>query len=362
MTTPIKNYQDKVLNGLIKDDHLQKEAMKILNQCYEEIVKLYDTSLVSKILINNLNHSSVKGIYLCGDVGRGKTMLMDIFYESLPIKNKLRLHFHSFMIMIHKELNRLKSKRNPLGLVAKDISKKAKIICLDEFSISDIADAMILGNLLKELFHKGVTLILTSNTEPDKLYLNGLQRERFLPAINLIKKNTNIFFLNSNNDYRLSFLEKADIYQYPITEDNNIKIKNYFNMMAANKIENKSYININNRKINTIKISDSIIWFNFDDICSSPRNKNDYIEIIKYYKTVIITNIPVLTLDHENQARRFITLIDEFYDRKVKMIFLAAAAIDKLYSGKKLAFEFKRTISRLKEMQSYEYLSKSVNK
>ena len=362
MITPIKNYQDKVLNGLIKDDQLQKEAMKILNQCYEEIVKLYDTSLVSKILINNLNHSSVKGIYLCGDVGRGKTMLMDIFYESLPIKNKLRLHFHSFMIMIHKELNRLKSKKNPLGLVAKDISKKAKIICLDEFSISDIADAMILGNLLKELFHRGVTLILTSNTEPDKLYLNGLQRERFLPAINLIKKNTNIFFLNSNNDYRLSFLEKADIYQYPITEDNNIKIKNYFNMMAANKIENKSYININNRKINTIKISDSIIWFNFDDICSSPRNKNDYIEIIKYYKTVIITNIPVLTLDHENQARRFITLIDEFYDRKVKMIFLAAAAIDNLYSGKKLAFEFKRTISRLKEMQSYEYLSKSVNK
>ena len=225
-------------------------------------------------------------------------------------------------------------------LDCKKISKKAKIICLDEFSISDIADAMILGNLLKELFHRGVTLILTSNTEPDKLYLNGLQRERFLPAINLIKKNTNIFFLNSNNDYRLSFLEKADIYQYPITEDNNIKIKNYFNMMAANKIENKSYININNRKINTIKISDSIIWFNFDDICSSPRNKNDYIEIIKYYKTVIITNIPVLTLDHENQARRFITLIDEFYDRKVKMIFLAAAAIDKLYSGKKLAFEF----------------------
>tara|TARA_B100001250_G_C19816142_1_gene798516 strand:- start:1313 stop:2401 length:1089 start_codon:yes stop_codon:yes gene_type:complete len=362
MITPIKNYQDKVLNELIKDDRPQKEAMEILNQCYEEIIKIHNTSLVSKILINNLNQSSVKGVYLYGDVGRGKTMLMDIFYESLPIKNKLRLHFHSFMIMVHKELNRLKSRRNPLGLVAKGISKKAEVICLDEFSVSDIADAMILGNLLKELFHRGVTLILTSNTEPDNLYLNGLQRDRFLQAISLIKENTNTFFLNSKNDYRLSFLEKADIYQHPITEDNNIKIENYFNMVATSKIENKGHIKINNRKINTIKFSGSIIWFNFDDICSSPRNKNDYIEIIKYYKTVIITNIPALTLDHENQARRFISLIDEFYDRKVKMIFLADAAIDNLYSGKKLAFEFKRTISRLKEMQSYEYLSKSVNK
>ena len=354
MITPLENYQNKIDKGLIVKDLAQEEAIKSLNKCYKQIVETQNTNRISRIF----NTKSIKGLYLYGDVGRGKTLLMDIFFDTLPIKKKLRLHFHRFMALVHNDLNRFKNKKNPLDLVAENLLKKNKVICFDEFSVSDIADAMILGNLFKKLFAKKMILIITSNIKPDNLYLNGLQRKSFLPAIVQIKKYTKTVLIESKYDYRLNFLEKANTYQYPINEENNITLNNYFSKLATNTIQINNKININGRDINTKKVSDSVIWFDFKNICDGPRSQNDYIEIAKCYKTVIISDIPIFTQEYENQARRFIALIDEFYDRKIKVIISAEATIEKLYDGSKLKAEFKRTVSRLHEMQSYDYLSK----
>jgi len=305
----------------------------------------------------NAGHTTVPGLYLWGGVGRGKTLLMDLFFETLPIEAKKRIHFHRMMREVHERRKALGNVSDPLDGVAADIARSIRVLCFDEFFVSDIGDAMILGRLLDGLFQRGVTLVATSNSKPDDLYKDGLQRERFLPAIDLLNKNTEVVQLAGAVDYRLRLLEKAGTYLCPDNEDASQRLSFFFDESATSEIRGETTIDINARQIPAQKCAKSIIWFGFDDICDGPRSQADYIEIARWYPTVIISGVPQFDATLENQARRFIALVDEFYDRHVKLMLSADVQLDSLYQGDRLAFEFERTTSRLIEMQSREYLA-----
>jgi cell division protein ZapE len=298
----------------------------------------------------------IPGVYLWGDVGRGKTFLMDLFFESLAIKNKKRIHFHRMMSEVHARLQSAKGSEDPLDLVAASISAEIRVLCFDEFFVSDIGDAMILGRLLEGLFRRGVTLVTTSNSPPADLYKDGLQRERFVPAIVLLQEHTHVVQLDAGADYRLRLLQKAGTFFSSADKDTEQRLSECIREIAPGKIDAAGSINILSRSIPTQGSAKSVVWFTFEDICGGPRSQQDYIEIARFYQTVIISNIPVLTRELDDEARRFIALVDEFYDRHVKLIISSAANVDSLYRGTRLQFEFERTESRLVEMQSDKYL------
>ena len=303
----------------------------------------------------------IKGLYFWGGVGRGKTWLMNLFYEELDINDKYRVHFHHFMLDIHKQLGELskskKKQKNPLKLIAKDLANKYRLLCIDEFIVTNITDAMILSELLHALFKHQVCLVATSNRVPDDLYLNGLQRERFLPAIELIKIHTDVFNLDGGIDHRISLLEKSDVYYTPVSNETHAQIQLRMQELSITKVLENKTLTILNREINTISCSDEIVWFDFDVICTSPRAAQDYIELAQQFNTVIVSNVPVMDEYSDDKARRFIYLIDELYDRNVKLITSAEAEPEKLYQGDMLEFAFHRTSSRLIEMRSHQYLS-----
>jgi cell division protein ZapE len=297
-----------------------------------------------------------RGIYLWGGVGRGKTFLMDLLFGSLNLRKKKRIHFHRMMRDIHSRLKDLPDIANPLDRVAADIAAESRVLCFDEFFVSDIGDAMILGRLLEGLFERGVVLVTTSNARPADLYKNGLQRARFLPAIELLEKHTQVIELDGDTDYRLQLLQEAGTFLAPSGEDADIKLRHYFAEIASGNTVEKQVLDVLGRDVQTVRCAKGIVWFDFMDICDGPRSQEDYIELARWYPTVIISDMPVLSRQLEDPARRFIAMVDEFYDRKVKLIISAAANIDALYQGKRLQFEFSRTTSRLTEMQSNEYL------
>lgn len=299
----------------------------------------------------------VRGLYLWGGVGRGKTFLMDIFFHALPFDRKQRLHFHRFMQQVHGELKTLKHTDDPLRAVAERIASKTDVICFDEFFVSDIADAMILGRLFENLFRLGVTLVATSNIPPDALYRDGLQRRRFLPAIDAIKRHCEILNLDAGIDYRLRTLQKVEIYHWPLGPEVDEKMEQYFNELNPDDHARAGPLRINGRSIPVRKLGDGVAWFDFSGLCEGPRSAADYIEIAREFHSVLLSNVPTMDWQRENDARRFVTLVDEFYDRKVKLIVSAEAAINRVYNGKTLQFEFQRTISRLIEMQSGPYLA-----
>ncbi len=298
----------------------------------------------------------VPGLYLWGDVGRGKTFLMDLFFATLPLERKTRIHFHRMMGDVHDRLQAIVDTEDPLDQVAADIARQVKVLCFDEFFVSDIADAMILGRLFEGLFRRGVTLVATSNSRPADLYRNGLQRERFLPVIDLLETHTQVLELGGDTDYRLRLLQQAGTYLTPADDDADARLGHYFLEIASGDVVVGRVLDILGRGIRTERCAKGVAWFDFKDICDGPRSQQDYIEIARWYPSVIVSNIPVLTADQENQARRFVALVDEFYDRKVKLMVSAAAKIETLYAGPKLTFEFQRTTSRLIEMQSTAYL------
>ena len=302
-------------------------------------------------------YDPVRGLYIWGDVGRGKTFLMDLFYASLDVENKKRIHFHRMIHDVHDRLRSLGDIEDPLDQVAADIAMKTRVLCFDEFFISDIGDAMILGRLLDGLFRRGVTLVTTSNSEPDDLYKDGLQRQRFLPAIDQLKQHTETIKLAGDTDYRLRLLQKAGTYLTPIDEHAAQSLAYLFAESASTRIRENQMLDVNGREIRTRKFAKGIVWFDFDSICDGPRSQEDYIEIARWYPSVIISDIPRLDAGQDDQARRFIALVDEFYDRRVKLIVSAASDAASLYSGVRLRFEFDRTASRLIEMQSLEYLA-----
>jgi cell division protein ZapE len=291
-------------------------------------------------------------------VGRGKTMLMDRFYEQLPVPYKMRSHFHRFMHDIHGELKRLNNLENPLEEVAERLAMQARVICFDEFFVNDIADAMILGTLFEALFRRGVTLVATSNVALDQLYRDGLQRQRFLPAIALLQTHTRVVELGAGVDYRLRVLEQAEIYHCPLDSQAEENLERYFQDIAPERDEQDVSLVLNDREVTARRLAGDAVWFDFHAICGGPRSQDDYIELARCYQTVMVSGIPQLTRDTEDEARRFISLVDEFYDRNVKLIVSADVSLDEIYRGRKLEFEFRRTRSRMQEMQSQEFLAR----
>ena len=299
----------------------------------------------------------VRGLYLWGGVGRGKTFLMDLFYETLAVDARKRIHFHRIMRDVHARLTALGDVEDPLDVVAAQIAAESRVLCFDEFFVSDIGDAMILGRLLEGLFSRGVTLVTTSNSPPAELYKDGLQRSRFLPAIDLLESHTRVVQLDGGTDYRLRLLQEAGTYLTPDDTAARARLTRFFEESASSQVEKDQQLEVNGREIRARRCAKGIVWFDFDDIADGPRSQADYIEIARWYPTVIVSGVPVFDASLEDQARRFIALVDEFYDRRVKLMLSAATEPADLYSGTKLVFEFDRTISRLAEMQSVEYLA-----
>lgn len=358
--SPLQRYlRDLDREGFVKDP-AQKMAVDKLQTLYENLIQ--DQAEREKQANRWFNRfgkkkiKPVKGLYFWGGVGRGKTYLMDNFYESLPFKQKMRIHFHRFMQRVHAELKTLDQQKDPLVVVAKRLSEEARIICFDEFFVSDIGDAMILALLMEELFANGVSLVCTSNIVPDGLYKDGLQRARFLPAIALVKEHTDVVNVDGGNDYRLRTLEQAELYHSPLDEESRINLEKYFNQLAVEAGEHDLDLEVNGRVLKANRHADDVVWFEFAELCDGPRSQNDYIELAREFHAVIVSNVPVMSVDTDDQARRFVNMIDEFYDRSVKLIVSAEAPIHQLYEGGKLSFEFERTESRLLEMQSRAYL------
>lgn len=354
----IENYTRAVTEGKVLHDTPQLTALGYLQVLEEELA---DIPVKQGCLarLRGIPKQSVRGLYLWGGVGRGKTWLMDLFYDALPIENKLRLHFRHFMQQIHDELDQLRGRREPLDQVAKHFAQRARVLCLDEFYVEDITDAMILHRLLHGLRAQGQTLVFTSNLAPDALYRNGLQRERFLPAISLIKEHSKIFHLDGDTDHRLNKLEHTSIWFTPVNMASERAIQQCFETLAPANIEYELLLDINHRQIPALRCADDVIWFEFHQLCSGPRASADYIELARRYHTVFLSGIPIMGEAEEEWAHRFANLVDEFYDRKVKLIISAETEPRHLYHGKQMAFEFQRTISRLLDMRSHDYLSQA---
>lgn len=335
--------------------------MRHLQRLYDDLVAASQSKpgMLSK-LFGKKDRTPVKGLYFWGGVGRGKTYLVDTFFEALPFKEKVRTHFHRFMKRVHEEMKTLPGEKNPLTIIAKRFSDEARVICFDEFFVSDITDAMILGTLMEELFKNGVTLVATSNIVPDGLYKDGLQRARFLPAIALIKQNTEIVNVDSGVDYRLRHLEQAELFHFPLNEAAHESLRKSFRALTpecTQAVENDKLM-IENREIIALRTCDDVAWFEFRQLCDGPRSQNDYIEIAREFHTVLISGVERMGAGSDDRARRFINLVDEFYDRGVKLVVAAETPIEDLYAGGRLEFEFERTRSRLLEMQSQDYLAR----
>ena len=304
------------------------------------------------------NHNN--SLYIWGGVGKGKTYLMDLFYDSLPIESKRRIHFHHFMQEIHQSLSQLVGIKNPLNNVAKALALESRIICLDEFFVTDIGDAMLLSELLEQLLQYGVILVLTSNVPPYQLYENGLQRTRFLPAIDLIESYFDVHMLDSAMDYRLRILSQEPLYHYPITPESEMVMRSHFMDLSMHHADERPESSqwINGHEFSYIECAGPVVWLDFDELCNKPRSVRDYIELARLYGVVMVSKVPQFTAERDDAARRFIHMVDEFYDCGVKLIISAQVGVDDIYQGVVLRFLFERTQSRLIEMQSSAYLSK----
>lgn len=356
--TPLERYQAALATGDFSEDAVQLAAVTYMDNLYHEIIKSQDSSgggWFSSLFKSK--PATPKGLYMWGGVGRGKTWMMDMFYESLPIKRKMRMHFHHFMQRVQRELVALQGQADPLKKVADIIHQEAVVICFDEFFVSNVSDAMILGDLFSMLFDRGITLVATSNIEPSGLYKNGIHRDRFLPAIAQVEKHTTVMNIDAGIDYRLRLLKQAKLYSSPLTDDTKDWLSERFDTLAGGQTISTSPIVIGGRNIDVIKRTETMLLADFRTLCMQPRSAADFIEIANDFDTVMVDNVPALNDTLMDPTRRFIYLVDEFYDRRVKLLIRAEQSILTLYQGEKLAFEIERTRSRLLEMQSEEYLA-----
>lgn len=336
-------------------DEAQLRAINRLQLAFEEwtSVSSRQSGLLSKLF--GRAKAPPQGVYMWGGVGRGKSFLMDSFYSVVPIERKTRLHFHEFMRDVHRQLDQLKGIANPLDEVAKRIATKYQLICFDEFHVSDIADAMILYNLLKGLFDRGVSFVMTSNYEPGTLYPDGLHRDRMLPTIALLKEKLDVMNIDAGIDYRKRALEQVEVYHTPLGADTSAALKQAFDSVAETA-DDDPVVLIEARELKAVRRAGSAIWFDFDTLCAGPRSQNDYLEIASRFQTVILSDIPRMSAAMSSPARRFTWLIDVFYDHKVKLIMSAEVEPELLYTEGTLSNEFHRTVSRIIEMQSREYM------
>ena len=348
-------YEAELAAKGFKSDPAQLHAVEALQRCADDwaVYKNKRSNALKKLL----NHPDLpKGVYMYGGVGRGKSFLMDCFFNAVPIKRKVRLHFHEFMREVHREMHLMQGTQNPLDALGAKISKKYKLICFDEFHVSDITDAMILYKLLESLFANGVGFVTTSNFEPDGLYPGGLHRDRILPAIELLKQRMEIVNVDNGTDYRRRTLEDAKLYHCPLGPEADAAMEDTFNRLAEAKDE-EPVMQIETRKIAAKRRAGGMIWFDFRELCGGPRSQNDYLEIATQFHTILLSDVPELHVNMASAARRFTLLIDVLYDRHIKLIISAAVPPEKIYTEGPLAHEFPRTVSRLNEMQSKEYLA-----
>lgn len=351
MNAPIRQaYEAAIGAGSHQRDRAQEGAVAALADLQQRL------SVGATLWSRLTRRQPTRGLYLHGGVGRGKTWLMDLFHDTLPLPRKRRSHFHRFMRDVHRRLHALGEARDPLRRIAKDIARDTDVLCFDEFFVSDIGDAMLLGTLFDELFAHGVTLVATSNQPPQALYHDGLQRARFLPAIAAIERHCEVLEIGAGTDFRLRALQYAPLYHAPAGADADARLAETFERIASQRGA-PATLEVEGRPIDARRVAGGVAWFDFAALCDGPRGAADYIELARTFHSVLVSGVPRMDATMENQARRFITLVDEFYDRRVKLALSAAAPAPELYAGERLAFEFQRTLSRLQEMQSAEYLS-----
>jgi cell division protein ZapE len=337
-----------------RSDEAQRKAVERLQQAYDEWVAF--KSQRSNKLMRLITRPTVpRGVYMWGGVGRGKSFLMDSFYLVVPVTRKTRLHFHEFMRGVHRQLDELKGVANPLDEVARRIAKKYRLICFDEFHVSDIADAMILYNLLKALFDNGVSFVMTSNYVPDALYPDGLHRDRMLPTIALLNEKLDVLNVDAGNDYRKRALQQVAAYHTPLGAKADHELRNAFARIAETADEDPR-IHIEAREIKALRRAGGAVWFDFATLCGGPRSQIDYLELASRFHTIILSGVPRMSAAMSSEARRFTWLIDVLYDHKVKLLMSAEAEPEQLYTEGRLSHEFHRTVSRIIEMQSSEYM------
>ncbi|UFM69130.1 cell division protein ZapE [Leclercia adecarboxylata] len=366
--SPTSRYQQALNEGSHQPDDVQREAVRRLDSIWQALttqpteaapaggLKAAFGRLLGKKAPQSV--TPVRGLYMWGGVGRGKTWLMDLFYQSLPGTRKQRLHFHRFMLRVHEELTALQGQSDPLDIVAERFKAETDVLCFDEFFVSDITDAMLLGGLMKALFARGITLVATSNIPPDELYRNGLQRARFLPAIDAIKEHCDIMNVDAGVDYRLRTLTQAHLWISPLNDGTQQQMDKLWLMLAGAERGNAPVLEVNHRPLQTQGVVNQTLAVSFATLCVDARSQHDYIALSRLFHTVMLFDVPVMTRLMESEARRFIALVDEFYERHVKLVVSAAVPLYEIYQGERLKFEFQRCLSRLQEMQSEEYLKR----
>lgn len=366
--SPTSRYLQALQDKSHQPDDVQREAVSRLDAIYQELTAKRAEppqeqglkAAFSKLLGKRPSAppAPVRGLYMWGGVGRGKTWLMDMFYQSLPGERKQRLHFHRFMLHVHEELGQLQGQTDPLDIIADRFKAKTDVLCFDEFFVSDITDAMLLGGLMKALFSRGITLVATSNIPPDELYRNGLQRARFLPAIEAIKQYCDVMNVDAGIDYRLRTLTQAHLWLTPLNDETRQQMDTLWRALAGGSRANAPTLEINHRPLATLGVENQTLAVSFETLCVEARSQHDYIELSRQFHTVMLHDVAVMTPLMESEARRFIALVDEFYERHVKLVVSAAAPMFEIYRGERLKFEFQRCLSRLQEMQSEEYLKR----
>ncbi|EEH94671.1 MULTISPECIES: cell division protein ZapE [Citrobacter] len=366
--SPTSRYQQALNDGSHQPDNVQLEAVNRLETIFQALTTParpapQESGLMARFgkLLGKREspiNAPVRGLYMWGGVGRGKTWLMDLFYHSLPGERKQRLHFHRFMLRVHEELTALQGQSDPLEIIADRFKAETDVLCFDEFFVSDITDAMLLGGLMKALFARGITLVATSNIPPDELYRNGLQRTRFLPAIDAIKQHCDIMNVDAGVDYRLRTLTQAHLWLSPLNEETRQQMDKLWLALAGTKVEHAPTLEINHRPMQTLAVENQTLAVSFTTLCVDARSQHDYIVLSRLFHTVLLSDVPVMTPLMESEARRFIALVDEFYERHVKLVVSAASPLYEIYQGERLKFEFQRCLSRLQEMQSEEYLKR----
>lgn len=353
--TPLEYYHKKLASGEILEDAQQLAVMQEFQNIYQQLLTTKPNGLLQKLL----KKKPVSGLYIWGEVGIGKTFLLDTFFYSLPFPEKRRIHFYAFMRQVQAELRELQGQKNPLQLIARNWAQKTWVLCFDELIVTDIGDAMVLGELFRALFQQGVCLIFTSNVAPDGLYRNGIQRERFLPAIEQIKQHCRIIHVSIQGDYRANYLSQAQYYWYPVTPQNLQNMTLSFQAFSQDAAVTTEPLCLYDREIKVIKRSENVVWFDFIAICGKPRSHEDYLALVERFDAVFVSGVPVIAAKERDLARSFIRFVDVLYDAKTRLVIMADTAIESLYPAGDLLFEFARTKSRLTQMQSKDWNEKA---
>jgi cell division protein ZapE len=348
-------YEAELAARGFRSDSAQLRAVDALERCEREWAdyKARRSNALTKLL---RRPPIPRGVYMHGGVGRGKSFLMDCFFQAVPLTRKTRLHFHEFMREVHRELQDLKGTVNPLDELGRRIARRFRLICFDEFHVADVTDAMILHRLLEAMFANRVSIVTTSNFHPDGLYPNGLHRDRILPAIELLKQHLEVVNVDAGVDYRQRTLQQVEVYHCPLGEAAEAAMERAFEALAEAR-DQAPVLNIEHREIRAVRRAGGVVWFDFRTLCGGPRSNHDYLEIASRFHTVMVSNVPQMPPRMASEARRFTWLVDVLYDRRVKLVLSAAVAPEELYTEGPLAHEFPRTVSRLREMQSAEFLA-----